>query len=132
MDSALRGRVRDRAGSRCEYCHLREVDAPFVPFHLEPVIPRKHGGDDATSNLAFACFHCNLHKGPNLTGIDDQTGEIVPLFHPRRQNWEDHFELCGAEMVGRTAVGRATVRVLAMNSVQRLELRSELQQLNRR
>jgi hypothetical protein len=35
---------------------------------------------------------------------------IVPLFNPRTQAWNDHFELAnGVEISGRTATGRATV-----------------------
>jgi len=51
------------------------------------VVPRQHGGTDDPGNLALACHRCNLRKGPNLTGIDPITGEIVPLFDPRRDRW---------------------------------------------
>jgi hypothetical protein len=78
------------------------------------------------ANLALAFHRCNLHKGPNLTGIDLITGEVAPLFHPRRDRWADHFTIRGPRIEGITPCGRATVRVLAMNDVRRLELRSEL------
>jgi hypothetical protein len=32
-----------------------------------------------SENLAFACYHCNLHKGPNLSGIDQDSGALVRL-----------------------------------------------------
>ena len=32
------------------------------------------------SNLAVACHHCNLYKGPNLTGIDPSTRKVVRIF----------------------------------------------------
>ena len=118
--------VRRRAGDRCEYCGIEQEHVAFTPFHVEHIIPRQHGGDDDPSNLALACHHCNLHKGPNLTGIDPDTTEVVVLFDPRTDVWRDHFELQEVAIVGITAKGRATVRVLAMNSVARLELRSEL------
>jgi len=54
------------------------------------------------------------------------TGGIVPLFHPRDNLWTDHFEFLGPEVVGRTPAGRATVRLLQMNSERRLRLRKEL------
>jgi hypothetical protein len=44
----------------------------------------QHGGGDDADNLALACPDCNLRKGPNLTGIDPETGAVVRLFHPRR------------------------------------------------
>lgn len=90
-------------------------------------MPSQHGGGDEEDNLALACSHCNLHKGPNLTGIDPDTGTIEPLFHPRRQTWAEHFELRGAVIEGKTPCGRATVRVLAMNAETRVDLRRELQ-----
>jgi len=51
-------------------------------------------------------------------GLDAHTGENVPLFNPRRQRWEDHFEWHrnGAEIVGLTTVGRATIDRLQMNN----------------
>jgi hypothetical protein len=46
------------------------------------------------------------------------------LFHPRRQRWEDHFEWRGIYVIGKTAIGRTTIRVLNMNSEDQLALRS--------
>lgn len=126
MNASKRRRVRQRAGDRCEYCRLLQEYEPFYRFHVEHVIARQHGGSDATTNLALACHHCNHHKGTNLSGIDPRTAGIVPLFHPRRQNWRRHFRLSGARIVGRTACGRATVFVLAMNARDRRELRMEM------
>jgi hypothetical protein len=83
---------------------------------------QKHGGDDDPSNLALACQHCNFHKGPNLTGIDPESGNITPLFHPRNEGWEAHFELRDVTIVGLTPVGRATVQVLNMNAAERVQL----------
>ena len=41
----------------------------------------------------------------------------VPLFHPRRQRWQDHFEWSkdGEQVIGRTAVGRSTIIALQLN-----------------
>lgn len=96
----------------------------MVPFHLEHVVPRQHGGPTALDNLALACSRCNAHKGPNLTGIDAATGAIVPLFNPRRDRWDDHFALgTDGAVSGKTAVGRVTVSVLNMNADLRRSLR---------
>ena len=97
--------VRDRADHRCEYCRLRQEHEPFLRFHIEHVIPRQHGGDDDPANLALSCCRCNFHKGPNLAGIDPDTGNIIPLFHPRRQEWNNHFQLRGIWINGSTEVG---------------------------
>jgi 5-methylcytosine-specific restriction endonuclease McrA len=42
--------------------------------HIEQVIARQPGGSDEIDNLALACHRCNLHKGPNLTGVDPSNG----------------------------------------------------------
>jgi hypothetical protein len=51
---------------------------------------------------------------------------VVPLFHPRRDAWEEHFEFQGARIVGKTPSGKATVAVLQMNDERRMERRAEL------
>lgn len=130
MDAALRNRVRRRAGQRCEYCHLPQAAAPFITFHVEHITARQHGGDDAGSNLALACPDCNAFKGPNLTSTDPETGQLVPLFNPRRESWSEHFFLQGAVIIGRTPTGRATVRLLHMNEGARVEMRQRLREVD--
>ena len=78
-----------------------------------------------TENLALACYHCNAHKGPNLSGLDPESGALVRLFNPRLDKWEEHFERNGVLIVGRTAVGRATVGLLKMNAADRRRLREQ-------
>jgi 5-methylcytosine-specific restriction endonuclease McrA len=127
MDAATCRQVRERAAHRCEYCRLAQTEAPLASFHVEHITPKQHGGGDALPNLALSCYHCNLHKGPNLSGLDPESGSLVPLFSPRQQVWEDHFERVGDRIEGRTAIGRATVRVLAMNDPTFRELRAEVE-----
>ena len=81
-----------------------------LAFHVEHVISRQHGGADAADNLALACHHCNLHKGPNLAGLESQTGQLTRLFHPRSDKWEEHFVERESEVIGLTAIACATVR----------------------
>ena len=126
MDVALRNLVRQRAGNRCEYCGIWQEHVPFALFHIEHIVPKKHGGGDDPSNLALACHHCNLHKGPNLTGIDPESGNVTPLFHPRYERWAVHFELRDETIIGLTPMGRATIQVLNMNAAERVQLRAEL------
>ena len=92
MDAAVRNPVRRRPGGRCEYCGLHQAQSPLAALHLEHIRPRKHGGTDDADNLALACVDCNLHKGTNVAGYDPQTGTLTELYHPRRQNWAEHFE----------------------------------------
>ncbi|WP_197455027.1 HNH endonuclease [Stieleria varia] len=79
MNESTKTIVRERAGHRCEYCRLHQDDSPLATLHVEHIVPRKHGGTNDLDNLALACIDCNLHKGPNLTGIDPETGEITVL-----------------------------------------------------
>ena len=126
MNAALRELVRRRAEGRCEYCRLPQSAEPLTLFHIEHVIARQHGVTNDPSNLALACYRCNLHKGPNLAGIDPETDQVIPLFHPRREAWLEHFRFVGPRIVGRTPTGRATIRVLNFNAKRRLKLRSDL------
>ena len=123
MNAAARRRVRSRAANQCEYCRIHEDDEPYA-FHVEHVVPRKHGGGDAPSNLAWSCQSCNLGKGSNLSGL--LGGEIVALFHPRRQTWSRHFHWVGPRLVGKTKCGRVTIRVLNINASDRIALRQIL------
>jgi hypothetical protein len=126
MDQALRSLVRRRAGELCEYSRLPQAASRFARFHVEHVIARQHGGPTESDNLALACSFCNFHKGPNIAGLDPESGQLVSLFHPRRDSWTEHFAWHGTEVVGRTATGRATLQLLSMNDWQRVEVRDNL------
>ena len=128
MDAATRTFVRERAGNICEYCLLPQEATPFTTFHAEHVIAKQHRGTDDLSNLALACHHCNAHKGPNLTGIDQDKAQNVPLFHPRSDTWAEHFGRVGFLIVGLTPTGRATVNVFAMNEPDWVELRADFEE----
>ncbi|MGA9625261.1 MAG: hypothetical protein WBL65_27880 [Bryobacteraceae bacterium] len=72
-------------------------------------------------------------KGPNLSGIDPATGHVTALFHPRDDEWSEHFSAhagtlipLGVEIRGLTPKGRATVRLLGLNEEMRQMLRYEL------
>jgi len=67
------------------------------------------------NNLALACLHCNRHKGPNISGWDADSGQLVRLFHPRTDSWKEYFRLDAPRINGTTPIGRVTVHVLAMN-----------------
>ncbi|HLL88442.1 MAG TPA: HNH endonuclease signature motif containing protein [Tepidisphaeraceae bacterium] len=121
----LKAFVFARAGGRCEYCHLPQSAYPF-DFHLEHVVARQHHGPTADHNLAMSCGKCNLKKGPNLSGLDPETGAAVRLFHPRNDRWEEHFHWSSAVQVGLTPTGRATVDVLGINQLPRVAFRAQL------
>jgi hypothetical protein len=87
-----------------------------MPFQVDHIIAEKHGGETVVSNLALACPHCNLYKGPNIAGLDPASGQVVRLFHPRTDLWSEHFAWEGAYLAGRSPIGRVTVQVLAINA----------------
>ena len=123
MDQRTRDLIRHRARNACEYCRLPQSATPLIPFHLEHIVAKQHGGVDDPAGLALACDRCNAFKGPNLSSVDPDTGAIVLLFNPRAYKWENHFELREGHVYGTTPTGRATVRLLNMNAPRRVELR---------
>jgi hypothetical protein len=126
MDAALRSLVRERAGHRCEYCRIHQDQDAFFTFPIDHIIARQHGGKNEADNLCLSCYRCNRHKGPNIASLDPETQELVRLFHPRRDDWAEHFEWRGALLVGRTPIGRATVMLLAVNHPDYVLLRESL------
>lgn len=131
----LAAQVRRRAQHRCEYCLIPQASFRR-PFHIEHILAKQHGGLTQLDNLALACWQCNLKKGTNLAGIDPETGEVTRLFHPRTDQWADHFVSRALEsrvgriqIVGLTPIGRATARLLDMNEDLRQVLRYEILRL---
>jgi hypothetical protein len=121
----LRAAVRQRARFRCEYCLFPEGFAE-LRFQVDHVVPLQHGGPTILENLALACFRCNKHKGPNLSGFDPQTGHITRLFNPRDDAWPDHFRWDGARLIGLSAIGRATINLIQANRADSLLVREAL------
>jgi len=121
----LEAEVRRRAAGRCEYCLFPET-AKELPFHLDHIIAQKHGGQTESGNLAWACFSCNLRKGPNIAGLDPETDELTPLFNPRVDTRTEHFVWDGAWLRGKTPIGRATIAVLDINHADSVAVRQAL------
>lgn len=130
IPSAVTREVRRRAQDACEYCQLPQ-DADDVPLQVDHILARQHGGKTELKNLALACLHCNLHKGPNLSGIDPTTQQVVALFNPRTDRWAEHFEWNGARLIGLTPPGRATIDVLDINGSIQIAAREALIQEGR-
>lgn len=122
--------IAQRADHRCEYCRAPEVIFNFA-FEAEHILPSARGGGDELFNLALACRACNLFKADRLHAVDELTGEVVDLFDPRRQNWQEPFqvELDSGRILGTTPVGRATVMALRMNHPLQLAARRQWMQL---
>jgi hypothetical protein len=122
MDDVFERQVRKRAKNRCEYCRIPAYISEFT-FPIDHIISQQHGGEATLENLALSCPHDNYHKGPNIAGIDPVTKKLTPLFNPRRNRWSALFQWDGPVLVGKTAIGRTTLHVLAMNHPDRVEVR---------
>ncbi|MBL7041063.1 MAG: HNH endonuclease [Pirellulaceae bacterium] len=125
IPAEVRRLVRERARERCEYCLIPE-SAVFVSHEVDHIVAEKHGGETETNNLALSCVLCNKHKGSDLTSIDPSTSDIVPLFHPRRNSWTEHFHVVDGRIEPLTATGRVTARLLQHNHPDRIEERELL------
>jgi hypothetical protein len=128
----LRAVVVQRAGNRCEYCQL-PAQLQVGGFQMDHVVPRSRGGRTEADNLAWACPHCNAHKWAHVVGVDPESQQTIPLFNPRTQQWEDHFQWSEerpCEVVGTSAHGRATVARLQMNNPDLVSIRRLLTKLD--
>src|SRR4051812_26365002 len=125
MTQELADLVRRRAEFVCEYCLLPQSIHGWV-FEIDHIIAEQHGGKTEAANLSLCCPRCNRRKGPNVAGVDPESGNIIPLFNPRLDRWSDHFSWNESEIVGRTPPGRATIVVLAMNDSIRIAVRTVL------
>lgn len=113
---AVEQSVRQAAQNRCGYC-LSPQRLVMARMEIDHIVPISKGGSDEESNLWLACPLCNRHKGNRTTAIDPETGNSVPLFNPRTQNWFEHFTWSkdGLRIMGLTPIGRATVVALHLD-----------------
>jgi len=116
LPQQLRRRVRRRAAGHCEDCLCWEQYAT-ERFSIEHIIALVVGGDDAESNLALACQGYNTAKHTHISAPDPATGIVVPLYHPRRDRWHEHFKWNEdyTMLIGLTPTGRATVETWTLN-----------------
>jgi HNH endonuclease len=117
--------VELRAGRRCEYCRAPQP-ATGIRYHLEHVFPESLGGTDDVDNLALACPTCNYYKSNHLLGLDAESLASRPLFNPRKDRWDQHFEVdrVSLRLKGKTAVGSGTLNRLRMNDPLQIEARA--------
>jgi hypothetical protein len=117
LSETVKERVRKIAGERCGYC-LSPQFLVMARLEIEHIIPLAKGGTDDESNLWLACPICNSHKRDQVKALDPQTGNEQPLFNPRTDTWHEHFrwDSTGTKILGTSAVGRATVVALKLDS----------------
>ena len=123
--AAIRRRIQERAGGRCEYCLLAEEDAYFS-HETDHIIAEKHGGETNLDNLAWSCFDCNRFKGSDISSLDPITNELTRLFNPRTDDWRGNFRTSHGIIEALTTTGRVTEKLLKLNLPARVEIRFEL------
>ena len=96
------------------------------PMKSNHIIAEKHDGLTEANNLALSCTLCNKYKGSDIASVDPYTEKIVPLYHPRQNQWSEHFRLNDAEFVAYTPIGRVTIQLLQLNHPNRIEERKLL------
>lgn len=111
----------------CEYCKNQQGYST-APFSVEHILALSKQGSNDLENLALSCPACNAHKYTKQTALDPLTRNVVPLFNPRTQIWEEHFvwDETLTRILGLTPTGRATVKCLKMNRIESVNLRMVL------
>jgi hypothetical protein len=125
IPDALRREVTERAGERCEYCRVHQEDRLFA-HEIDHIYAEKHSGQSQSENLSLACAECNRFKGSDLCSFDSVTQTVVSLFHPRREQWSDHFRVVDGVIEALTSSGRVTARLLQFNRLDALDRRRSL------
>ncbi|MEO0040718.1 MAG: hypothetical protein RL329_166 [Bacteroidota bacterium] len=119
--------IVSRAQGSCEYCQILQDYSPDS-FEAEHIMPVARNGSDDLGNIALACSGCNKRKSDRITAIDPISQQSVPLFNPRTDIWESHFEWSEdfSQMQGLSFVGRATIHALQTNRTGLVNLRLAL------
>ena len=120
----LQRQIRERFSGCCAYCLTAEYLTVTI-FEFEHITPRSAGGDTVLENLCLSCPSCNRFKGNRRKAKDPITEQVVALFHPQLQTWEEHFSWNenSTEIIGLTSIGRATIVALRMNRPQIVRVR---------
>jgi hypothetical protein len=105
-----------RANGCCEYCRS-QVKYSSDPFVVDHIFPKSLGGQTTMDNLALSCNGCNGVKSTKTEAYDTVRQKFVPLFHPRKDKWAEHFtwDESWSHMIGLTPIGRATIKTLKLN-----------------
>lgn len=122
----MRRQVAERAGFLCEYCLIAEADT-FFGCEVDHIISEKHGGATQPDNLAYACAFCNRYKGSDIGSIAWEQSVFSRFYNPRKDRWAGHFNLNGTAIEPLTMIGAVTVRILRMNTEERLLERMALE-----
>ena len=90
LAEAVRQRVRQRAGNRCEYC-LSHQEYVLGQLQVDHAVPVAKGSTDTEDNLCLTCELCNQCKWTRTHGLDPASEEQVALFNPQQDTLAEHF-----------------------------------------
>ncbi len=130
VSPSLRRQIRERSRGVCEYCLVHEDDL-FHGCEVDHILSVKHRGLSVLENLAFACFHCNRHKGTDLGSVTIRTSTLVRFYNPRLDRWKEHFYWNEDRIEPLTDIGEVTVRLLDFNHPERVAFRKLLSETGR-
>jgi hypothetical protein len=117
--------VIERAKNRCEYCFL-PADQASSPHQIDHLIPVKGVSKSMLDILCLCCAKCYRLRAGRYNFTDPESGELVRVFNPRLDDWNEHFRLADGRLDGLTAMGRATAQLLQFNSVDQIRERQVL------
>lgn len=122
----LKEKVRQSAIHRCGFCLLLQKYLPNM-LRIDHIKPLAKGGTNDEVNLWLLCETCNGAKSDKTEDFDELTQITVPLFNPRTQIWDEHFEWSNdyTKIIGKTPIGRVTVAELNLNKQRLVAVRRE-------
>jgi hypothetical protein len=104
--------TRERAGYKCEYCGVTEIDSSgtLTVDHYQPV---SFNGSDELVNLVYACFRCNVYK-TDYWPIEPNS---TPIWNPRGNEplTEHIFPMEDGRLLALSDIGGMTIEVLRLN-----------------
>ena len=124
IPAAIHELVRERAGYRCEYCGVHEMDAGGE-LTIDHYRPRTQGGSDDSDNLIYACSRCNTYKHDYWPANPDASR----LWNPREEPFAAHLvENPDGILEARSPTGAFTISKLRLNRPQLVANRQRRQQ----
>jgi 5-methylcytosine-specific restriction endonuclease McrA len=116
ISQKIKDKIRLLADNRCGYCLCRQ-EYVWDILEIDHIFPLAKGGKVSEENLWLICSSCNGAKYNKTEAFDSITENTVPIFNPRTQIWHEHFSWSknGTKIIGKTAVGRATITAVNLN-----------------
>jgi len=116
ISRAIRKRVRRRARGLCEYRHTCE-EYTGHEFTVDHVVPEARDGSTHLRQLMLVLFLVQQLQASARASEDPRTRHVVALYNPRPTSGTNHFRWSrdSSRILGRTAIGRATIHTLRLN-----------------